>query len=376
LTHLKIHENIADIPASQWNALAGSCPFLKHAFFLALQESGCATATTGWQAQFLTLSEGDTLVGGMPLYLKSHSWGEFVFDWAWADAYQRQGMKYYPKLLNAVPFTPASGPRILAASPDLRASLLRTALRLAEEMGVSSLHCLFPFEDEARVMEGEGMMLRQGVQFHWRNPGYADFEDYLADMSHDKRKRIRQERRKVREAGIRFEQLSGAQLLDEHWEFFMRCYENTHLQFNSPMALNLNFFRRVSASMAENILLVIALKDDKPIAGSLCFYSDEALYGRSWGALEYHPALHFEACYYQAIEFCIARRIPLFEGGAQGEHKLSRGFLPTVTWSAHWLAHPGFYRVVDEYLRRESKGMARYVDDLNERSPFKEEIDV
>jgi hypothetical protein len=368
---LRIIETIREIPASQWNALAGSNPFLSHAFLSALQESGCATPETGWRAQFLTLWQEDHLVGAMPLYLKTHSWGEFVFDWAWAEAYQRAGLEYYPKLLCAVPFTPVTGLRLLAPTPQLRAALLHAALRLAQEMGVSSLHCLFPPEAEAQEMQQQGMMLRKGVQFHWRNPGYADFDAYLAGMSHDKRKRIRQERRKVRESGITFERLTGSGITDEHWTFFERCYARTHLQYNSPQALNLDFFRRIGASMADNILLVIALRDGQPIAGALNFYHSEALYGRSWGALEFHSGLHFEACYYQAIEFCIENRIPIFEGGAQGEHKLSRGFLPETTWSAHWLAHPRFAQAVDDFLRRETRGMSFYMDELNERSPFK-----
>ena len=355
----------------QWDALAGSNPFLSHAFLLALQESGCATPETGWRAQFLTLWQGDNLVGAMPLYLKSHSWGEFVFDWAWADAYQRHGLNYYPKLLCAVPFTPVAGLRVLAPSPELRVQLLHAALELARELGVSSLHCLFPDESQALEMQQEGMMLRQGVQFHWQNPGYADFDAYLSAMSHDKRKRIRQERRKVREAGISFERITGDRIKDDHWVFFARCYANTHRQYHSPPPLNLEFFQRIGASMADNILLVIALRDRQPIASALNFYHQEALYGRSWGALEYHPGLHFEACYYQAIEFCIERNIATFEGGAQGEHKLARGFLPTTTWSAHWLAHPEFSRAVEDFLHRETRGIAQYVDELNDRNPFK-----
>lgn len=214
----------------------------------------------------------------MPLYLKSHSWGEFVFDRGWAEAYRRQGLDYYPKLLCAVPFTPVSGPRLLAPTPELRAELLRGALRLAQEWGASSLHCLFPTQAQAEEMQAHGMMLRQGVQFHWRNPGYADFDAYLAGMSHDKRKRIKQERRKVREAGIAFERLSGAAISDAHWTFFEHCYAETHRQYQAPPALNLDFFRRIAAA--------------------LNFHYQEALYGRSWGTLEYHPRLHFETCYY------------------------------------------------------------------------------
>lgn len=370
---LRIIETIADIPAAQWNALAGSNPFLSHAYLRALQESGCATPSTGWQAQFLTLWLDGGLVGAMPLYVKSHSYGEFVFDWAWAEAYQRRGLNYYPKWVSAVPFTPATGPRLLASSPEVRAQLIRFALQLAQESGSSSLHCLFPDESQAREMEQQGMMLRRAVQFHWQNPGYADFDAYLTGMSHDKRKRIKQERRKVRDAGITFERIRGENITPEQWDFFTRCYAHTHRQYNSPQPLNLDFFLRIGAAMPESILLVIASRDGEPIASALNFFSADTLYGRSWGALEYHPGLHFETCYYQAIEFCIAQKIATFEGGAQGEHKIARGFLPVTTWSAHWLAQPEFSRAVEDFLQREAKGLSRYVDELNDSNPFKQE---
>jgi len=373
---LKIYDAIHEIPRQQWNALAGSNPFLKHEFLSALQDSCCAVTETGWEARFLTLWQDDTLVAAMPLYLKYHSWGDFVFDHAWAQAYERAGLCYYPKLQSSIPFTPATGNRLLAATPELRAALLQAAIRLAQELGVSSLHVLFPPEAQAKELETQGMMLRQGTQFHWRNTGFADFEAYLASMSHDKRKRIKQERRKVKEAGITFERLTGKQITDEHWVLYQRCYENTHQQYRSPQALNLDFFRRVSASMSENILLVIALREGQPIAGALNFYHQDALFGRSWGALEFHSGLHFEACYYQAIEFCFELNIPLFEGGAQGEHKLSRGFLPETTWSGHWIADPRFSNAVENFLEREARGVAMYVDELNEHSPFKQQADI
>ena len=367
--------HIADIPAAQWDALAGDNPVLRHAFLSALQASGCASPATGWEARFLTAWDGDRLAGAMPLYFKSHSWGEFVFDWAWAEAYKGHGLRYYPKLVNAVPFTPVTGPRLLAATAETRAALLDAGLALARERGVSSLHCLFPDEGQAREMAGRGMMLRQGVQLHWRNPGYAGFDDYLADLRRDKRKKIQQERRRVHEAGIRFERLRGDRITPAHWAFFVRCYERTHHQFNSPIALNLDFFQRIGAAMPENILLIVALRGDAPIASALNFHGRDALYGRSWGTLEYHSGLHFETCYYQAIEFCIEHGIALFEGGAQGEHKLARGFLPSTTWSAHWLAEPRFASAVEDYLRREAGGIAQYVDELNERGPFRQQAE-
>ena len=372
----KIIENLADIPASQWDALAGDHPFLSHAFFLALQESGCATSQTGWRAQFLTLWQDGQLAGAMPLYQKTHSWGEFVFDWAWAEAYQRHGLDYYPKWLSAVPFTPATGPRLLAATAEVRKALIRAALTLARESGASSLHCLFPDQAQAREMAQEGLMLRRGVQFHWRNPGYAAFEDYLAAMSHDKRKRIRQERRKVHEAGIRFERLRGRQITAPHWAFFHRCFSHTFRQHRSPLPLNLDFFERIGAAMPDHLLLVIATRNGEPIAAALNFHNRHTLYGRSWGALEYHPGLHFETCYYQAIEFCIEQGIALFEGGAQGEHKLARGFLPETTWSAHWLAQPEFARAVEDFLDHEGRSLDDYVENLNASSPFRRPLGV
>jgi predicted N-acyltransferase len=371
MREINVVESVSDIPASQWDALAGDNPFLAHAFLAALQESGCATPRTGWTTRFLILRDNGALAGAMPLYLKSHSWGEFVFDWSWAEAHERYGVPYYPKLVCAVPFTPVTGPRLLAASSEVRRLLLRAALDLAKESGASSLHCLFPDEEQAREMEREGMMLRRGVQFHWQNPGYADFDAYLAAMSHDKRKRIRQERRKVRDAGITFERVVGGDITAAQWEFFMSCYAHTHRQYNSPQALSLDFFLRIGAAMPEQLLLVIASREGRPVASALNFFNGHALYGRSWGALEYHPGLHFETCYYQAIEFCIECRIATFEGGAQGEHKLARGFLPAATWSAHWLAHEGLSQAVERFLEREAGSMGGYVDELNESSPFK-----
>jgi predicted N-acyltransferase len=366
--------DLAGIPAAQWDALAGDHPSLRHGFLLALQESGCASPATGWRPHFLTAWDGDRLAGALPLYFKSHSWGEFVFDWAWAEAYEREGRRYYPKLVAAVPFTPVAGPRLLAADAEARAELVRAALALARESGVSSLHILFPDQDQARELEAGGLMLRQGVQLHWRNPGYGSFDDYLAGLRQDKRKKVRQERRRVAEAGLRFEHLTGDRITPEHWAHFMRCYERTHRQFNSPAALNLDFFLRIGAAMPDSILLIVALRGDQAIASALFLRGREALYGRSWGTLEYHPGLHFETCYYQAMAYCIAQGITLFEGGAQGEHKLARGFLPTVTWSAHWLADASFARAVAGYLGRETGAMTRYLDELNERAPYRDHL--
>jgi predicted N-acyltransferase len=375
----RIVTRIADIPAQDWDRLvlasgpAGDDlpPSLSHAFLLALQESGCATEDTGWETRYLVLERDGSLAGALPLYGKTHSWGEFVFDWAWADAYRRHGLAYYPKWIAAVPFTPVAGPRLLAATPELRAELLDAALDQARAAGVSSLHLLFPDEAQAREMEARGMLLRRGAQFHWRNPGYADFADYLARLRRDKRKKIQQERRQVRDAGIRFRRLTGADITEADWRHFLACYLRTHRQFNSPPALNLEFFQRIGAAMADNLLLIVAEREGIPIAAAFNLLGRRTLFGRSWGTLEYHPGLHFETCYYQAMEFCIERGITTFEGGAQGEHKLARGFLPVTTWSAHWLAHPEFSRAVEDFLAREGEGVSQYLDQLKEHDPYK-----
>lgn len=367
----KIIDVLADIPAAQWDALTGGDPTLSHAFFLALQQSGCAMPQYGWKAQFLTLWQGDELIGAMPLYLKMNSFGEHVFDFAWADAYRQHGLRYYPKLVCTVPFTPVSGSRLLAATDEVRGLLLQYALQFAKETGVSSLHCLFLNAADARVAQAQAMLLRQDVQFHWHNPGYRDFDDYLASLSRDKRKRIKQERRKVQEAGIEIQCISGQHATPEQWAFFASCYLHTLALHNSPHQLNADFFQRLGAALPQHTLLVIASREGKPIASALNYMTDEALYGRSWGTFEFHSGLHFEVCYYQAIEYCIAHKLRTFEGGAGGEHKLARGFLPVTTRSAHWLAHPQFAQAVENYLKNETEAVAEYVDQLNERSPFK-----
>jgi uncharacterized protein len=368
---IRITESLADLPKAEWDALAGGNPFLSHAFLLALQESGCTTLRTGWEVKFLTAWQGNDLVGAMPMYRKHHSYGEFVFDWAWAEAYQQNGFDYYPKLLCAVPYTPITGARLLASTPEARAELARAALGMVQTLKASSLHYLFPDKGQAQELQNEGMMLRRGVQFHWKNPGYTNFDDYLLSLRQDKRKKIKHERRKVADAGIHLERICGPEVTGAQWDFFYECYTRTHAQYNSPPPLNLNFFKQIGATMPENILLVIASDQGKQIASALNLYNHEALYGRSWGTLEYHSGLHFEACYYQAIEFCIEHGITTFEGGAQGEHKLARGFLPVTTWSAHWLAHPQFSRAVEDFLQRETGGIIQYVDELNDSNPFK-----
>ena len=366
---VRVVGSLDSVDPQEWNALAGGQPFVRHEFFSALIDTGCAAAASGWLPRFLLLRRAGALVGAMPLFAKSHSYGEYVFDWAWADAHERHGVQYYPKLLCAVPFTPVRGTRVLGVGVAEKRLLIEAALELARES--SSLHVLFPREEEAELLAAQGMMLRRNVQFHWRNQGYADFEAFLARLSHARRKNIRQERRRVREAGVAFRWLEGGAIERRHWEYFLRCYRGTYAAHRSRPYLSLEFFLRLGASLPEHTALLLAERDGHPVASALFLADGRSLYGRYWGATERIALLHFECCYYQAIEYAIRRGLEVFEGGAQGEHKLFRGLLPVETVSAHWLAHPRFARAVEDFLEREGAGIARYVDELCEHSPFK-----
>ena len=365
---VEVVESLAGVDAAEWNALAGSQPFVRHEFLSALIDTGCASARSGWLPQFVLVRRAGALVAAMPMFAKSHSYGEYVFDWAWADAHQRNGIDYYPKLLSAIPFTPVRGPRLLGKPKEL---LIQAALELARDC--SSLHVLFPAEDELPLLLGQGMMLRRTVQFHWRNAGYVDFDDFLGRMNHARRKNIRQERRRVQEAGVSVRWLEGRAIERRHWEFFNRCYRRTYAEHRSSPYLSLDFFLRIGASMPENLGMVIAERAQRPIASALFVRDQERLYGRYWGAIEHVPLLHFECCYYQAIDYAIRHRLQVFEGGAQGEHKIFRGLLPVEGPSAHWLAHPRFAQAVETFLAREGAGITRYVDELCEHSPFKKQ---
>ena len=371
-----IVSSLSEIGQPAWDGLLAlqdeANPFLSWAFLHALHESGSASPETGWQPQYIALYDGDTLAAALPLYVKGHSYGEYVFDWAWADAYQRHGLDYYPKLLAAVPFTPVAGPRLLAVDAAARAALIEVLQATQRATEVSSTHILFPPEAHARQLQEAGFMLRSGVQFHWLNPGYANFDEFLATLEQKKRKNIRAERRKVAEAGVTLRRVRGVDATDADWKLFNRCYRHTYAAHYSTPYLNLDFFRRIGRTMPANILLVIAEREGRPIASSLVIHSADTLYGRYWGELEHVPCLHFEAAYYQPLEFCIEQGIKTFEGGAQGEHKMARGFLPTRTFSAHWLAHPAFADAIERFLEREAGGIDDYLSELNERSPFKE----
>jgi len=371
----RVLSSLAEAGQDAWDALVRlqpeANPFLSYAFLHAMHESGSASEDTGWQPQYLTIWQGDTLAAALPMYAKFHSYGEYVFDWAWADAYRRNGHEYYPKLLSAIPFTPVTGARLMARTEDARAALVKALLDVQQASALSSTHILYPPADQALQLETAGFMLRSGVQFHWQNTGYANFEQFLDTLDQKKRKNIRAERRKVRDAGIVLREIRGNDAREEDWQFFKRCYDHTYQAHYSSPYLNLDFFLRIGQSMPENILMVIAEREGKPIASSLLIHDEKRLYGRYWGAIEQHPCLHFETAYYQPLEFCISEKISSFEGGAQGEHKMARGFLPQKTWSAHWLAHPGFADAVERFLAQEGQGIAAYMDELNDRNPFR-----
>lgn len=369
-TIIEVTDSIAGL-APGWDRLSGGHPLLSHAFLHALHASGSACEGTGWAPRYLLLRRAGRIEGAMPLYAKSHSYGEYVFDWAWADAWRRAGLDYYPKLLCAIPFTPVTGPRLLAANEHDRRALLQAALQLAGETGLSSFHCLFPDGADAGLLQEQGLAMRRTVQFHWTNAGYRSFDDFLATMNHDKRKKVKQERRKVREAGVLFEWKVGSDIVERDWDFFFSCYEDTYRRHHSTPYLNRDFFLRIGEAMPDNLLLAIGMRDQRPVCAALDVFDQTALYGRYWGAAEHIPGLHFEACYHQAIEFCIARGIGRFEGGAQGEHKLARGLLPITTLSGHWVAEPRFDRAVRQFVERESRGVAAYVDELAEHAPYK-----
>jgi len=371
----RIVSSLSEIGQIEWDSLVGmqpdANPFLSFAFLDALHETGCASTRSGWQPQYLTLWQGDRLEAAIPLYVKSHSYGEYVFDWAWAEAYHRNGLDYYPKLLSAIPFTPVSGSRLLSRSEDASAALIDALDVIKMDPALSSTHILYPPQAQAEALERAGFTLRTGVQFHWTNESYRTFDDFLANLERKKRKNILAERRKVHDAGITFRQVRGTLATEADWRFFKRCYDQTYAAHHSTPYLNLEFFLRIARDMPQHLLLIIAVRDGLPIACSLVIHTENTLYGRYWGAIDTVPCLHFETAYYQPLEFCIQQGIKRFEGGAQGEHKMARGFLPHKTWSAHWLAHPAFSDAVDRFLVTESDGIDRYFDELNDRNPFR-----
>ncbi len=365
---------LAQIDPAAWDALAGARgqPFVTHAFLTALHETGCAVPRTGWTERYLTAWRGTALVGAMPLYAKTHSYGEYVFDWGWAEAYRRHGRRYYPKLVAAIPFTPVTGPRLLAADVAVRRVLLVHALALVRQGAFSSLHVLFPTDDEMRDAQPLALTARSGVQFHWTNDGYRDFNGFLAAFSHDKRKKVKQERRKLAEAGVTFERRRGREITAEEWAFFYRCYTTTYRAHHATPYLSAAFFERIGAALPDHILLVLGYRDGQRLCAALDIHDADTLWGRYWGTLEMVPGLHFEACYYQAIEFCIEQGIARFEGGAQGVHKLARGLRPVTTHSLHAVGDEDFAAAIADFCARERLEVEHARDELATSSPFRE----
>ena len=377
--HLEVLDRLKDVSADEWNALLPSDagPFLRYEFLNALEETGCVGRNTGWQVAHLILRDQERLIGAMPLYLKQHSYGEYVFDWSWAQAYEQQGMQYFPKALCAIPFTPVQGSRILSdTSVDtnvVHGKIAEGLKTLVIQNQLSSAHILFPKTTEVESFTKHGFMLRDSVQFHWHNQDFQDFEHFLSALTMKRRKNIRREREQVAKETISFRHMPGKDSIDQDWEFFYRCYENTYLEHQSRPYLNEAFFKQWAKLLPENLHLIIAERNGNPIATSLLVIDEKSskAYGRYWGAIEHIPCLHFETAYYQAIEFCIIKGIQTFEGGAQGEHKMARGFLPTTIQSAHFIADPQFSRAVQHFLDREHQGIGAYVDELAEHSPLK-----
>lgn len=375
---LQAIESIAQVDPTLWDGLvaaSGGSMLSQHAFLLAFETSGSVTPATGWQPRHLLLWEDEVLVAAIALYAKGHSYGEFVFDWAWAEAYQRNGLDYYPKWLAAIPFTPVPGARLLTTAPyrDIAAASL---LQWAKKSGLSSLHALYTTPEDTEAFIASGCMRRTHTQFHWFNQGWPDFDAFLASLTQSKRKKIRAERRKVREAGVTTLVRTGAQLSPEDWTFFYRCYANTyHVRGNTPY-LTPEFFESVGRTLADHCVMALAYRNEQPIAASLLWLDTVAgqrkLYGRYWGALEHVDCLHFELAYYTPLEWAITHDIAVVEGGAQGEHKLARGFEPVQTQSVHWLAHPGFANAVEKFLQQEREGVDNYLGSLT--SPFKGEV--
>ena len=375
---LTVHDAIADFSADEWNNLAGDeCPFLRHEFLDSAELTGCVSSGSGWIPSHIAVSRDGKLQGAMPLYQKDHSWGEFVFDWAWARAYEQAGLPYYPKLVSAIPFTPAPGRRLLLAEnadTEIAAALLEGAINLAHEAGCSSLHVLFPHEEELPLLRDAGLQIRKDCQFHWQNRNYTDFDAFLQMFTAAKRKKARRDRRRVREAGISFRRLHGADIDPATWELVYRLISITFMRRGSLPYFNLDFFLRVSELLPDNILVILAEKEREPIAAAVFFESASTLYGRYWGSNGYHDALHFETCYYQGIDYCIEKGLQVFEPGTQGEHKISRGFSPVSTWSAHWLAQPEFFSAISDYLDEEARHVERYMDAVDEHAPYRTNV--
>jgi predicted N-acyltransferase len=370
--------SMSQVDSTSWNQLAGDAyPFLRHEFLLALEQSGSVCQKSGWIPAHLLVLDDDSLIAFMPLYLKNHSWGEYVFDHQWAEAYHQQGIEYYPKWLTAIPLTPCQGTRIVIkesiSSLKVTQALLSFIKQLSEQHNVSSWHCLFPTLQEAELLKSLELSIREGVQFQWFNNHYQDFDAFLQTLNTSKRKMIKRERRRIQEQDIRLLRISGAKVSPLQWQIFYNFYSITYLKKGSQPYLNLAFFQQIAATMGEQLLLVLAFKDDLPIAAALSFIGRETLYGRYWGCDEEYSNLHFETCYYQGLDYCIENGLQRFDSGAQGEHKIARGFEPITTYSAHWLKDKRFAKAIEDFVTEEKIMLARYKQKASTFLPFKQE---
>ena len=380
LMHVEVHKKLADINESNWNQLVpDNHPFLSHQFLSGLEQTNCVCSASGWEPMHIAIYSSDDksqLLGAMPCYLKYNSYGEYIFDWAWANAYHQAGLDYYPKLLNAVPFTPVTGNRWLidntANKNKVESLLFDTLLGLAIENKASSIHSLFLYEDHCQQLTEHDFIKRLSNQFHWNNNKYLNFKDFLSELSSKKRKNINRERRRISESGVHYQWKNGANISDTDWQTMYRFYQHTIYQYGAQAYLNKNFFEHIAKTLAANTHILLAYYENTPIAGGLFFSSDNALYGRYWGALDNYHSLHFETCYYQPIEYCINMGYQLFEAGAQGKHKLARGLLPVNTYSAHWISDKRFAEAIEGFTSEEQQHIEQYNENLIAHSPFKQ----
>ncbi|QDC79227.1 GNAT family N-acetyltransferase [Candidatus Methylopumilus universalis] len=376
MARLEFQSSFKNINQKEWNDLTKSNPFLRLEFFQSLEASKSIGEGTGWHPFPAIVIDQGSLVGASPIFLKEHSYGEYVFDWSWAEAYQKYGKNYYPKIASCIPFTPATGPRIFGLDLSIKKNIVVQIEKLACENKMSSSHILFCNESEKDIFGDPKWMLREGVQFKWFNKNYNNFAEFLSQLSHDKRKKIKQERKKIYDLGLKIKKIKGPEISESDLDFFYACYCNTYQDHHSHPYLTRIFFSLIKESMPENLLLILAYEGDLPVAASFFIYDDKNLYGRYWGSKSFYPGLHFELSYYQGQEFCIENRIVSFEGGAQGEHKLARGFEPFNTFSFHRIFNEKFELAIKDFLRREKTGIDQYTNELNERAPYKTELNI
>jgi predicted N-acyltransferase len=375
--HIKQLNSIEQISAAEWNHLVDPAyPFIRHEFLVALEQSGAVSVQTGWQVAHLLVSDDETILAILPLYVKRHSRGEYVFDQQWAAAYQHYGVDYYPKLLTAIPFTPCQGQRLLLR-PDCDVQMILSLLlaylqEWAVQDNLSSWHCLFPVGEQLECLHAAGLSIREAVQFHWFNQGYSDFNAYLLSLTASKRKMIKRERRLVTEQGITLQRILGPEITEQQWQVFFKFYMLTYQKKGGQAYLNLAFFKQIAVSMSNKLLLVLAIKEGNYVAAALSFIGEDCLYGRYWGCYAEFSVLHFEACYYQGIEYCIEQGLQRFDSGAQGEHKIARGFQPITTYSAHWMQDSRFAQAIADFLLREQQAVAQYKLDAASYLPFKQ----